>query len=995
MTHTTFLGYRLAGRALAVGAALLPALGAAADNLRAKAGLPVDGQASLLWKCADVEIEWGFTEGTDGHAFDGTVACTQTGQVGAARPLAGDKTTTMTGEAAWKSPAARGARRGIVLPVLYTPAVRGPGRTIVTVRTGAGSFSFMPVNLEAGPILAPEYGFFVRAVSPPAPKAAAPQPAPPAKLAQVPPPKDLLTARLESREGTSAVRGWGSTGTPCIYANADLEAASLMRGAVTVPPRTVAVHPGPANDIAVGWRSPVAGKVSVKAKVADGHPSGGNGVEWSIVRDAKSGRTVLARGVIGRGGSQAVPADANAARLGAVAVEPGDLLSLVVGSNGDHQCDTTCIELSVAETGGKGRTWDLARDVVGDMQAGNPHADSLGNAGVWYFYTHRRPEAKLPYWRPPVVAFESKATTAREYLAELAARHLETIRQRVGELPEQTWQGAMEAIHGKRSWPPFPQVPFEAEMKVQVPCPYLTGLWRIGAWQIIKRCPRIHRDDLAKVIAAGDVRGDCRRVAADDPNGMYIVRDNPFPPLGCETDRILLALDHLGAHQVARDGLSLWLEGQNTDGSLLLANSGIERAHAVGALLLPYVYAEHYRLTGDSQWLRKTAPRLKAAADWIVNRRRTTMKEKYTAEDIASIKAGKLMQYGLQPPIPCGDGGGRPFCFKDFAAYRSVRMLADVLAEVDQKMGADLAREASLYRKDLLRAIDEAITLAPVMQTLDGRYHSFHPQGFHDRGPLACVLPETANIYSHCGPYHCDYLVSAAAMEVWLPLGLMSPADPRVQGSFDVLEDVFLRDHPWLHKRKPTYDPNRDWFAAGWGYQSGWERMPDCYLIMDDIPNFLRSWLNHCAVDINLGNWTFNEHTTFAANDKSHGNSVFLSNFRKMLVMEMGEALWLARATPRVWLEQAKKISVKNAPTYFGTVAYEIVSDADHGRISATVEMPSRRRPKEVVLRFRHPKSAPIKSVTVNGKPWTEFNKDKETITLKGLTGNVAVTAQY
>jgi len=48
-----------------------------------------------------------------------------------------------------------------------------------------------------------------------------------------------------------------------------------------------------------------------------------------------------------------------------------------------------------------------------------------------------------------------------------------------------------------------------------------------------------------------------------------------------------------------------------------------------------------------------------------------------------------------------------------------------------------------------------------------------------------------------------------------------------------------------------------------------------------------------------------------------------------------------------------------------------------------------------VVLRFRHPKSAPIKAVTVNAKPWTEFNKDKETITLKGLTGTVAVTAQY
>ena len=89
------------------------------------------------------------------------------------------------------------------------------------------------------------------------------------------------------------------------------------------------------------------------------------------------------------------------------------------------------------------------------------------------------------------------------------------------------------------------------------------------------------------------------------------------------------------------------------------------------------------------------------------------------------------------------------------------------------------------------------------------------------------------------------------------------------------------------------------------------------------------------------------------------------------------------------------KISVKNAPTPFGAAAYEIVSDVDNGKINATIEMPTRKAPKEVILRFRHPKTAPIKGVTVNGKPWTEFNKDKETITLKGLTGQVTVTAQY
>ena len=111
--------------------------------------------------------------------------------------------------------------------------------------------------------------------------------------------------------------------------------------------------------------------------------------------------------------------------------------------------------------------------------------------------------------------------------------------------------------------------------------------------------------------------------------------------------------------------------------------------------------------------------------------------------------------------------------------------------------------------------------------------------------------------------------------------------------------------------------------------------------------------------------------------------------------MEQDGALWLARATPRAWLEQGKKIGVKNAPTHFGPAAYEIVSDADNGRINATVELPSRKAPKEVILRFRHPKAAPIKGVTVNGKPWTEFDKAKETITLEGLTGTVTVTAQY
>jgi hypothetical protein len=960
-------------------------------NLRERDGQPVEGHPNLRWKYAQIVVEWGFKEGTEKLAFDGRIESAHLlGAVGKARPLPEDKVTTMTGERAWQSPAGNGARRGIVVPVLFTDAVRGPGRTIITVRTSSGSFSFQPVDLRYGPILAPEYGFFVRALfrrqaEPVAPKAS-----------QVRPPMDLLKAKLNAIGGIPAVRGWGSKDTPVVYANPGGKPAVVMQNAITIPPRSVAVHPSPDRDVAVGWRSPIAGKVSVRAKVTDAHPSGGNGVEWSIVRDAKSGREVLSSGAIDRGRSQTIPPPADAAKLAAVVVRPSDVVSLVVGARGSYVCDSTSVELTIAEVGGKGRTWDLAKDVVADIQAGNPHADSFGNAAVWHFHAPRRPPEHEDFRVPPVM-FESKATTAREYVKELAERRLKTIRQRVRQLPEQTWEAAMQAMHGKRTWPAFPEVPYGPIMTVEVPCKYLTALWRIGAWQIIKNCPRIHRSDIRKVGQSGDV-GGCKRVDPKDPQGIYVVRDNPFPPLGCETDRILWALDHMGMHDVARDGMTIWLENQNTDGSLSL-NSGMERAHKFGALHLPWVMAEHYRLTGDTEWLRKELPRLKAAADWIIKRRRATMKAELSQAESEGIKAGTWSPYGLQPRITMGDGdpsGSRYFYVADASAHRSVKLLADVISQIDRKTGAELSAEADRYREDILPVVEESLVLSPVIKTRDGTYRSFLPQGFQDRGPRAIALPEGVNIFSHCGPYSSDIVATSASIEAWLRSGLLSIDDPRIDGHFDVLEDVFLLDNPWVRKRTAGYDPQKQWFGnGGFGYQSGWERVPDFYLAKDDIPSFLRSWLNRCAVDMNLRNWTFNEHTTFAHNDKSHGNAVFLSNFRNMLVMEVGQTLWLARGTPRAWLEQGNRIDVKNSPTHFGTVAYEIVSDADNGKITATVEMPSREAPKAVLLRFRHPRSAPIKSVTVNGKSWNAFDRQTEAIRLSAPEGKVRVVAKY
>ena len=90
-----------------------------------------------------------------------------------------------------------------------------------------------------------------------------------------------------------------------------------------------------------------------------------------------------------------------------------------------------------------------------------------------------------------------------------------------------------------------------------------------------------------------------------------------------------------------------------------------------------------------------------------------------------------------------------------------------------------------------------------------------------------------------------------------------------------------------------------------------------------------------------------------------------------------------------------EKTVVRNAPTHFGTVGYEIVSDVIHGRITATIELPARNLPRNVLLRLRHPDQLPIKSVTVEDETWNQVDPQKEIVRLTGLKGNVKVTVTY
>jgi hypothetical protein len=185
-----------------------------------------------------------------------------------------------------------------------------------------------------------------------------------------------ITGRTEKADSHDFVKGWTGADALSVMANSS---DRHVRIPGNMKPHSVAVHPSPKRRVLVGWRAPVAATLRVEGVVQHAHPECGNGVTWVLELRRGSSRQRLAADTAQ--GSKEVkfgPFE----KLG---VQPGDVLSVVIGPrDGNHSCDLTAVDFSLTDGA---RTWNLAKDVSPNILAGNPHADSLGNAGVWHFYS--------------------------------------------------------------------------------------------------------------------------------------------------------------------------------------------------------------------------------------------------------------------------------------------------------------------------------------------------------------------------------------------------------------------------------------------------------------------------------------------------------------------------------------------------------------------------------------------------------------------------------
>jgi hypothetical protein len=128
----------------------------------------------------------------------------------------------------------------------------------------------------------------------------------------------------------------------------------------------------------------------------------------------------------------------------------------------------------------------------------------------------------------------------------------------------------------------------------------------------------------------------------------------------------------------------------------------------------------------------------------------------------------------------------------------------------------------------------------------------------------------------------------------------------------------------------------------------------------------------------------------------SAGNAFLLETLRNLLVQDWDlddngqpETLRLLFATPQRWLADGQTIKVERAPTAFGPVSVRVDSKLSQNEVTASVDLPQRNRPKQILLRIRLPDGRRTVAAHIRGH---EIKVDEQgTVDLSTFSGNVAL----
>jgi len=379
-------------------------------------------------------------------------------------------------------------------------------------------------------------------------------------------------------------------------------------------------------------------------------------------------------------------------------------------------------------------------------------------------------------------------------------------------------------------------------------------------------------------------------------------------------------------------------------------------------------FAEHYFYTRDRQWLNRVAPAMVKACDWIIESRQTTMQRDAQGE--------KVLQYGL---MPAGQPYDTPvtkedkyfYCMTDGYTFHGFQRIAAALADAQHPEGSRLVREAESYRQDILEAMRRVRNNDPLMPPYPEEIHGGEGWGSFCSGALSLVDTELLD------PGDPAFVQLENHMKTHFNLGVLGLSgrchqdDKRNLGSYYVstTEDVF----------------HGAWVKRG------------------EVEKALLSFYSNLAFGVDKE--TLGAIERFMLYDRryapfymdSSGGMHICKIVRRTLLLERESELHLLPAAPRRWLEHGKSIQIEDMPTYFGKIDLMVNSHVLQGRIAIDLRLQVARqdRLKKVSLRVPHPTKQRMKQVTLNGRPWTNFRADNETVQLNPAPHRCEIVIHY
>lgn len=470
----------------------------------------------------------------------------------------------------------------------------------------------------------------------------------------------------------------------------------------------------------------------------------------------------------------------------------------------------------------------------------------------------------------------------------------------------------------------------------RVPEPAVNELFRANLWHAL-RLPRRHGG------AGEDVKIDLPY-----SNFAYGQQGTPWPVnQAVYVDYMLY--DLRGYHDISVEELQvMYRNNQEASGHVGgYANWGV---YTPG---MTYVVARNYLLSGDRQALDRLLPCTLKALDWCL------------AEIQRSRQRPGPSSGLVRAPLNDGTGDG-VWAFNQAYMYAALDVFGRVLKQIDHPRAQECLAVADEFRQAIERGFGAATMRSPLVQLRD---HTWTPY-------VPCEATRSGRLYEQWYPTDVD---TGA-----LHLSRLRALDPA-----GLLTSCLLHDH------------EDNLFFAGWGMANEpvYNQQATAYLLRDDPKAVMRAFysmmacaFSHSVLEPVEHRWAWGQYFGPPSTD-----GAWFELYRNMLIHELaGDTLLLLQATPRKWLEDGKSIEVQRAPTYYGRLSMKVESHAASGSIAVEIDMPDRTSPGVLLIRLRHPQGKPIRSATVNGQPWTDFDVQEEWLRIERPNrGHYSIVASY